>query len=189
MCWMALIPLVTSVAGGMMQGNAQQAGAESAARDLRTNAEFSNDAAHDAMARGRYDGDLQRMRTAQAIGTQRVAGAANGGDVNSGSNALLQDDTAMLGELDALTLENNAAREAYGYKVQAIQGFTNARNTLQQGQAAQTSSLMGGVMNGVGGAVSSGGFGGGGSPGKLGTGTVAAKSGGTTRINNNQAFA
>jgi hypothetical protein len=188
MCWMALIPLVAGVAGGMMQGNAQEQQALDASRDARMNAMFANDAANDAYERGLRDADLQRLRTAQMLGQQRVAAAANGGDVNEGSNSVLQEDTAMLGELDALTLDNNAAREAYGYKVQAISGFTNSRNILQNGQEAKRQSILGGVINGIGGAMSSGGFSGASGSGSMGTGTAAAIQG-TSRLNYNQAYA
>jgi len=189
MCWMALIPLAISVVGGMSQGRQQEAAANSQASQLRTNAMFANEAAGDAMERGRKDAGLQRLRTQQMIGTQRAVAAANGGDVNDGSNALLQEDTAALGELDALTIQNNAAREAYGYKVQAIQGFSNARQTVANGQAASRSSFLGGVMNGVGGMMGGGGMGGGGSAiGTFGAGTMSAMSG-SSRLNNNQGYA
>jgi len=186
MCWMALIPVALSVVGGMQQGRAQEAQANAAARDARTNAMYANDAANDAQARGRYDSDIQRLRIGQNIGTQRAAQAANGGLVNEGSNAVLQEDTAALGELDALTIQNNAAREAYGYKVQAAQGFSNANRLKQQGQTAKQSSLLGGVVQGAGSFFGGGGlsmFGGG------GAGTTAALSSNRSLLNNNQAYA
>lgn len=160
MCWMALIPVAMAVVGGMQQGNAQETAAQGASQDARTNAFFANQAANDATDRGRKDAALQRLRTGQMLGSQRATMAANGGVVDEGSNANLQADTAMLGELDALTIENNAAREAYGYKTQAIQGMSASRQLLLNGASAKQSSIMGGVMNGAGSML--GGFGGGG---------------------------
>lgn len=188
MCWMALIPIAIAVVGGMQQGQAQDAEAKSASRDMRRNAMLSNQAANDANSRGRYDADLQRLRTGQAIGTQRTAQAANGGLVNEGSNAELQAETAQLGELDALTIANNAAREAYGYKVEAITGLSNARKTEQAGKDAKQNSLMGGVVKGAGSFFGGGGmssFGGGGQGG----GTSAALGSNGSGLNNNQAYA
>lgn len=171
---MALIPVALAVVGGMAAGNAQDAAAQSASRDMRTNAGFANEAANDALSRGRYDADLQRLRTGQAIGTQRTAQAANGGLVNEGTNAVLQEDTAQLGELDAMTIQNNAAREAYGLKVQAIQGYSNANATELAGKNAKQNSLLGGVVKGAGSLFGGGfsGFGGG-----QGAGTGAALAG------------
>lgn len=187
MCWMALIPVALAVVGGMQQGNAQDAAAQSQARDMRTNAGYANEAAEDALARGRYDADIQRLRTGQMIGTQRAAMAASGGLVDEGTNAILQQDTAQLGELDALTIQNNAAREAYGLKVQAIQGYSNANATSLAGKTAKQNSLMGGVIKGAGSFFGGGGmsmFGGG-----SGAGTTAALSGNSSLLNNNQAYA
>ena len=45
--------------------------------------------------------------------------AANGVDLSSGSPLDILGDTAMYGELDALTIRSNAEREAYGYRVQS----------------------------------------------------------------------
>lgn len=160
MCYLALIPVALAVVGGVMQGNAQKQQADAAASNARINANFANQAANDATSRGAYDSDLQRVKTAQNIGTQRAAQAANGGEVNSGSNAQLQEDTASLGELDALTIANNAAREAYGYKVQALTGNNNAAQLEANGKSAQQNSILGGVINGIGaGYQSTGGFG------------------------------
>lgn len=187
MCWMALIPVALAVVGGMQQGKADEANAQAAARTSRTNALYANEAANDALTRGRYDADLQRLRTGQMIGTQRTAQAANGGMVNEGSNAALQEDTAQLGELDALTIQNNAAREAYGLKVQAMQGFRNAVDTELAGKNAKQNSLMGGVVKGAGSFFGGGGmsmFGGG-----QGGGTSAALGSNGPALNNNQAYA
>jgi len=184
---MALIPVALAVVGGMQQGKAQDAQAQAAARDQRTNAMYANDAANDAKARGRYDADLQRIRTGQMIGTQRTAMAANGGLVDEGTNAALQADTAALGELDALTIQNNAAREAYGFQVQAQKGFSNANALELAGKNAKQNSLMGGVLNGAGSFFGGGGmsmFGGG-----QGAGTTAALGSNTSFLNNNQAYA
>lgn len=159
-----------------MQGNAAKAQAGQQALQQRTNALYAQDAANDATKRGAYEADLQRVRTGQAIGTQRAAMASNGGMVDSGSNSRLQEDTAAIGELDALTIQNNAAREAYGYKVQALTGFNNARQTEANGDTAQRSSILGGVIKGASSYFGSSGFGGFG--GGTGAGTSAAMSGG-----------
>lgn len=180
MCWMMLIPLAISVVGGMQQGKQQEAAANSAAGQARQNAFFANDAANDAITRGRNDASLQRMRTASALGSQRAAMAENGGVIDADSNARLQEDTAMLGEMDALTIQNNAAREAYGYKVQAIQGVSNANALQTQGQTQKKNSILGGVMNGVGSMF--GGGGGGGSMFGTGAGASSAGTYGTTGV-------
>lgn len=150
MCWMALIPVAISLVGGMMGAqNARQEGAFNSAM-LNRNAALKDQAAQETMFAGDTSADWQRVRTGQAVGTQRSVQAANGIDVNSGSAAQLQDDTAMIGELDALTIQNNAAREAYGYRIQADQDRMNAVQTVTNAGNRATGSILGGLGSAFG---------------------------------------
>src|SRR6185369_3161264 len=97
------------------------------AADLTSNAAYRTHAANDSRARARADSDNQRVQTQLDIGTQRAAQAQHAGDLNTPSNAILQQDTAQYGELDAMIISNNAAREAYGYEVQASEALSNAK--------------------------------------------------------------
>ena len=183
MCWMALIPVAIGLAGSMMQAQGQKQNAAFESGMLKQNAMFKEQTAQETINAGDTSADWQRVRTGQMVGTQRSVQAANGIDVNSGSSALIQDDTAMLGELDALTIQNNAAREAYGYRVQAQQDRTNAKQTVKNGNTAAMGSILGGLGNAFGSFAGGGGFGG------TGAGTQAAMSGGTSRLNANQRLA
>jgi len=145
MCWMAAIPIGMALLGGVMGAqNAKQEGAFNSGL-LTQNAALKDQAANDTIAAGNTSADWQRVRTGQAVGTQRAVQAANGIDVNSGSAAQLQDDTAMIGELDALTLQNNAAREAYGYRTQAQMDRANAAQVLTNAGNKATGSILGGL--------------------------------------------
>ncbi|MCY1357510.1 hypothetical protein D9M69_440070 [compost metagenome] len=126
---------------------------------MSLNAAYLNNAAADARARGRIESDQARVDTQQVIGAQRAAQAANGGEVNTGSNALLQQDAAQFGELDALIISNNAAREAYGYDVQADANVRNARQLKKNARSNLISSVLGGAVQGIGGAYTSGALG------------------------------
>ena len=150
MCWMALIPVAIGMAGSMMQAQGQKENGVFQSGILTQNAAFKTQAANEAINAGNTSADWQRVRTGQAVGTQRSVQAANGIDVNSGSSAQMQDDTAMLGELDALTIQNNAAREAYGYRIQAKQDILNASQTVQNGKTAAMGSILGGLGSAFG---------------------------------------
>lgn len=97
------------------------------------NANIAEQAAKDAISRGDIEAGRVRSGTRQTVGSQRAALAAQGIDVNTGSAADVQSDTARIGALDELTARNNAAREAWGYKVQAW-------NERTQGQLAKLGS-------------------------------------------------
>lgn len=189
MCSPALIPVALGAAGGLMQGKAGEAQAKSQADALRRNAFYLNQSAQDARVRGIKDSDQARVATQQLIGTQRSAMASNGGVVDTGSNAIIQQDTAQLGELDALTISNNAAREAYGYEVQAADNLYTAKNVVSQAKKNTMTSILGGALGGAGSAFAGGLFSSGGGSAAVGAGTKASLSGGTSRLNFNQAYA
>lgn len=168
-----------------MQGQQKSAANTAQASALTQNAAYLNRAANDARYRGVVDADTQRVQTQNFIGTQRAAQAANGGVVDDGSNAVLQQDAAQYGELDAMIISNNAAREAYGYETQATSNLTNAKTLKANAKTGLMGSLLGGVVGGLGSSFSSGLFSGGSG---TGTGTNAAL-GGNARLDYNQAIA
>ncbi|MNP43176.1 hypothetical protein D3C76_1369780 [compost metagenome] len=84
-----------------------------------------------------------------------------------------------------MIISNNAAREAYGLEVQATNNIGNADILKKNAKTTGISSLLGGVVGGIGSAFSGGLFSGGSGNG-LGTGTNAAL-GGNARLNYNQA--
>ena len=100
------------------------------------------------------------MRTAQMKGTQRARLSANGIDISEGSAASIQADTDWMGEMDALTIRDNANREAWGYKNQSQQysSYSAASKAVSKSinpyMAAGTSLLSNaGTIAKIGGAV------------------------------------
>ncbi|MFJ3117821.1 hypothetical protein ACIPI6_14900 [Pseudomonas protegens] len=142
MCAVAAIPFIAMGASALLSAQQSQAQGAATAAASEQNAAYANKAADDAIARGSFESDQQRLQTRAAIGSQRAGFAANGVDVNSGSAANIQDDTAALGELDALTIRNNAAREAWGYRTQAEQNLLAAKNAKSSARAGMFGSLL-----------------------------------------------
>lgn len=106
------------------EGEAQQRAAESQADLSDYNGAVADLQAHDATVRGELEANKFRARTRVLIGEQRAGFAAGNIDVGFGSAVDVQADAATLGEMDALTIRTNAAREAWGYRVEA----TDQRN-------------------------------------------------------------
>lgn len=105
-------------------GEAEQRAAESQAGLSEYNAAVADLQAKDAEERGQIEANHFRQRTRALIGEQRTGFAAGNIDVGFGSAVDVQADAAFLGELDALTVRTNAAREAWGFRVEA----TDQRN-------------------------------------------------------------
>jgi len=122
--------LIQSIAAGY---NATSAyfGAERQKKSLLFDADMSDFNADQAeknaersMQVGQREVGSMTLKAGQVKGSQRVALAANGVETNAGSAAELQASTDIVKEIDKATIEDNALRSAWGYKMQA----TNFRN-------------------------------------------------------------
>lgn len=102
----------------------------------KENAKIAEDEAALAQQRGAIAAGVQRMKASQEIGQARAAAGENGIELTSGTTLDAIADARMLSELDAQTIKNNAAREAWGYKVGAV-------NAIAQGQAGQLAGRYG----------------------------------------------
>jgi hypothetical protein len=121
---LGLVGVATSIWGQVKSGQAQQAAgtAQKEASDSQAgladyNAAVADIQAQDALDRGATEESRFRTQVRGMIGAQRAATAAGNIDVSFGSAVDVQADSAYLGELDALQIHNNAAREAWGFKV------------------------------------------------------------------------
>jgi len=101
-----------------------------------TNADLSTAQATDAVQRGAEEESRYRTQVRGAIGTERAGIAAGNIDVSYGSAVDVQADAAYLGELDALTIRTNAAREAWGFNVQSADLHARAAIQRKEGQNA-----------------------------------------------------
>ncbi len=100
-------------------------------------------AAQDAIKRGAIEEQRQYRRTAQALGAQRAAIAANGIETAFGSAADIQTDTKLIGWEDAQTIRENAQREAKGFEISAA----NQRDKAASSRAAGSAAIIGGVFD------------------------------------------
>lgn len=151
---------VQQVRGQRKAGKLANEAAQEEAALIDYNATIADQQAADALERGQERKQAVRSATRQVIGTQRAGFAGQGVDVSSGSAADVQADAAFLGELDALTEETNAAREAWGIKVQATDLRNRADVTRRTGvnqqkaaNAASWGTAIGGAANVIGGAT------------------------------------
>lgn len=136
-----------SLAGAYSQSQALQAEGAASKTLANANARFSDLAADDAVIRGEKEAVRIKRDTKRLIGSQRVALAAQGIDVGSGSALDVQEDTAAFGATDAETARNNAWREAMGYKVQAAdQRFRGDFAERSSRSAARSTLLTGGLQ-------------------------------------------
>lgn len=84
----------------------------------RNNAKMAEYAAQDASNRGAQEAAKVMAEARRVRSRQTVALASNGIDISSGSAANMLDDTDLLAAQDAATIRTNAARQAWGYRVE-----------------------------------------------------------------------
>jgi hypothetical protein len=99
----------------------------------------------DALRRGQYAEYVQRQKNSALVGRQRALLAGSGVAVGEGVAARIIEDTEAKGELDALMVRNNAAREAWGFETQAQQFGFEADVSRQQRDVGTATSLLGGT--------------------------------------------
>jgi hypothetical protein len=118
-------------------GEYQSAVAKNNAITAENNAQIQERGAADAEARGRIEEQQHRLKVKGLIGSQRSALAASGVQVDTGSALDVVSDSAMFGEMDALTIRSNAEREAYGMRVGAYNSRAQGANFIAEGNMAQ----------------------------------------------------
>lgn len=146
MTMLAIGSTVIGAAGAIQQGQAQAAAAKYNAQVGEMNAVLAERRAKDAVERGAVEEQRKRAEVARIKGQQVVAMAANGVDLEFGSPLDTLVDTAVLGELDALTIRTNAYREEYEHKVDAVNKRAGAELNRMQAKSA----LQGGYLNAAG---------------------------------------
>lgn len=143
---------ILSAGAKIYQGQAEKQAANYNAQVLDINARLNERRATDAEERGKIEEQKKRAQVAATVGAQRVAMAANGVDIGFGSPLDTLIDTATAGELDALTIRSNTAREADEFRTDAFNNRADATMKRAAGAAAATGSLLS-----AGGSVLSGG--------------------------------
>lgn len=155
MCELTTMLMIGStVVGGvaqMQQANAQAAASQYNAQIAEMNAKLSDRRARDAIIRGQEEEQRKRAEIAQLMGRQRAAMGANNVDISFGSPLDTLVDTAVMGELDALTIRRNAAREAYDFEVQAVNQRAQAGLDRMNASASRTGGILGAAGSVLGG--------------------------------------
>lgn len=143
--------------GAISQGQAASASANYNAQVAANNAKIAQQNATWAAQQGETQAATQEAKTRATVGAEKAAQAASGIDVNSGSAVDVRSSAAALGELNALTVRSNAARQAYGYQTQAASDTGQAALDKSQASSASEAGFLNAgttVLGGLGSAAS-----------------------------------
>ena len=142
---------VLGTVSSVQQGKQQQALYNYQAQVAEENAKIANKNAANERQTGIEEARLQRMKTLQAVGSQQAAMAANGMDVTQGTSLDIIEDTAAMGELDALQIQTNYERKALAYEQQGLNFSNESRMDVIAGKNAYKTGMINAAQTGLNG--------------------------------------
>jgi hypothetical protein len=136
------------------QGRAAMQEAAYQSKVYGINADLADQQAEDAVARGHEASLRLRTQASGLMGQQKTMYASSGVDPTVGSAGTTVAETRAMSEMDRITIQNNALREAYGYRMQAsgfrAQGalaLAAGRNQNAYYKAQSYGTLLGGAAD------------------------------------------
>lgn len=137
---------VSGIGTAYAQSQAYRARADFESTMQAVNARFAALKAEDALRRGEKEAQRLQLKGRSLIARQRVAFAAGGLRLDVGTPLEAQEETAAAIATDALTIRNNAWREAWGYRVQSMGLLAQSEMTRQAGRFAEETTLLTGGL-------------------------------------------
>lgn len=137
-------------AGASSQADSARLGGKIEQQQAEFNARVSEFQGEEAIRRGKREAELARKAGAKVKGSQRAALAAQGIALDEGTALELQKEAAEITAEDVETIKNNAAAEAFGFKMKA--GQERFKGQLARGAAeaeASSTLLTGGLKFGL----------------------------------------
>jgi hypothetical protein len=139
--WSTLGTIGSFVGSAVQAMSAMEAG-KAAKNAADYNARMGEINAMDVINRAAIEQEKQRRKVSQLRSTQDVNAAASGVVVGSGSAGDIAEQTVVLGKEDELTLRNNAARQAWGYRAQAGLDYMQGVAAQKKGQLDAAGTLL-----------------------------------------------
>lgn len=144
------INAASSLASAYSQAEALKAQGDYQREMGRINFRFANLRGEDAKKRGEVAAKITRKVGKQQVGSARAKAAAQGIDADDGSSADVTADIEELAKRDAMTIRNNAWREAWGFKTQAMFDLNQTRMSANAANNAANATLLTGGLQALG---------------------------------------
>lgn len=161
---MAAVSTGASAIGGLLTASGQVGKGESDAKMYayragvaKINATINRQNSDYALEAGELQARRSGLTTGFTIGKQKVAQAANGFDVNTGSNEAVRDTTRAIGIEDQTTIRTESGRKAQGFRNQANAEDAEAGALMIAGDNAKRAGKIAaaGTLIGTAGSVAS----------------------------------
>lgn len=140
--------------GALKQGQAASEAASYQSQISANNAKLAKQNANYASEEGEINAANSEAKTRAAAGAILANQGASGVDVNSGSAVDVRSSAAQVGELNAINIRSDAARQAYGFQTQAASEVgqsaeqkAEAKNDITAGELNAATSFLGGASS------------------------------------------
>lgn len=138
---------VAAAYGAYNKSKAEKTAFDMQAKVADNNKQYATWQAEDAIRRGQKATVAQQLKTRQLKGAQIARMAENGIDLGEGSALNILTDTDLMGAIDANTVTDNAAKEAWFYRAQAGNYGANAdllryRSSAENPMGAASGTLL-----------------------------------------------
>jgi hypothetical protein len=140
------VGILGSLFGGASRASSRRRMGEWEEQQAEFNAAIAQEQATDALYRGEKAAGKLRRQGKGLIGSQRVALAAQGIEIDTGSAGQIQEDTRTLIEQDIQQIRNNAWREAWGFQVQTTDYKQRGRLARRAREFEAEESLLSGGL-------------------------------------------
>ena len=138
---------VAQLAGGFAESVAIREEGAFRREQFETNARMNERKAKGAIKRGDKEAAKHGKRIKSLVGKQRANLAGQGVLVSEGVAAEIQDQTLEIGREEARTIRNNAWREAFGYRSQALADRTSGAAVSSAANFNATTTLLSSGLN------------------------------------------
>lgn len=145
---------ISSIGTGYSQAQAFKATGRYQKSLADTNAAMTDLAGEQTLQAGDINASRKNLQTKARVGEELAQQGASGVDVGSGSAALVRSGTSLVGNIDELTIRNNAARAAFGYKIQGIQDRFQGQFAQLTAKSEANQSLLSGGLGAISGPLS-----------------------------------
>jgi len=140
--------------GSVVSGIGQKQVLDYQAQVADQNAKLAEDQAQDSIQNTNLEAQRRYRDLAQTKGRQVAAMAANGIDLNFGSAADIQRDTAATGAEDLAQIYKGGNERTKGFEINAFNSRAEATGDRARGKGALIDGIFGGVATALGGAAS-----------------------------------
>lgn len=148
------ISAISAITGAFTQANAARAQGDVESIISGINSRIASLQSAETIEAGDIAASREELKSQQVQGSILSSQGASGIDVGSGSSALVRNAARSVGTQDALTIRNNAQRQAFGFQTQALSETSKGQIAQLTAKAQADQDILNGGLSAIRGPLS-----------------------------------